>query len=239
MSEADNNAGYGRFNPFDGSSQFNVISFMIRQLLNQMNTVAVVQVLGTSNAGEVAEVGTVDVRILVNLTDGNQQSFPHDIIYKVPVFRLQGGNNAIIIDPEVGDIGLAAFADHDISSVIANKSDIIDNQTTVNPGSQRRFDFADALYFGGFLNVVPLQYLRFRIDGVELVDLNNNKITTTPNGITLQDTNGNSIDMGPSGIVIVGDVHTNGALFNNGVDVGSTHVHSGVTSGGSDTGPPI
>lgn len=37
---------------------------------------------------------------------------------------------------------------------------------------------------------------------------------------------------------IDGDVATTGALTNNGVNVGSTHTHSGVRSGGDTSGPP-
>jgi hypothetical protein len=72
----------------------------------------------------------------------------------VPYFRIQGGQNAIIVDTQVGDIGMAAFASRDISAVVANK-------TAANPGSFRRFDWADALYLGGFLGAAPTQYVQF------------------------------------------------------------------------------
>src|SRR6185312_7579436 len=68
---------------------------------------------------------------------------------------------AIILDPQVGDIGIAIFADHDISSVAANKAQ-------ANPGSWRRFSMADALYVGGLLNGVPGQYVQFSSAGIEL-----------------------------------------------------------------------
>lgn len=38
---------------------------------------------------------------------------------------------------------------------------------------------------------------------------------------------------------IIGNITTTGTLLNNGVNVGSTHVHSGVTPGGSNSGPPV
>jgi phage baseplate assembly protein V len=40
-------------------------------------------------------------------------------------------------------------------------------------------------------------------------------------------------------VTINGNVATVGTLTNNGVDVGSTHEHTGVQSGGDDTGPPV
>lgn len=39
-------------------------------------------------------------------------------------------------------------------------------------------------------------------------------------------------------VTINGNVSTTGTLTNNGKSVGSTHVHSGVQSGGSNSGPP-
>ena len=55
-----------------------------------------------------------------------------------------------LIDPTQGDIGLAIFADRDISSVRANRAQ-------ANPGSYRRFDMADGVYIGGILNGMPTQ----------------------------------------------------------------------------------
>lgn len=40
-------------------------------------------------------------------------------------------------------------------------------------------------------------------------------------------------------VTITGNVETTGTLENNGVDIGSTHVHSGVTTGASNTGAPV
>lgn len=50
---------------------------------------------------------------------------------------------------------------------------------------------------------------------------------------------GNSIEITSSGIVIVGNVTITGTLMNNGKNVGSTHTHSGVQSGPSNTGQPV
>jgi phage baseplate assembly protein gpV len=95
---------------------------------------------------------------------------PHGTIYSVPYFRLQGGANAVILDPQVGDIGIAVFAESDISSVKAAKAQ-------ANPGSARKFDMADGLYLGGFLNGTPSQYVQFSASGITLL---------SPSAVTIQ-----------------------------------------------------
>jgi hypothetical protein len=218
--------GYsGQWNPNDDTSDFNKTQFLVYQTLGLISTATLVQVKAVTNAGEVSPVGAVDVLPLVNMLDGVGNSFPHGTLYKLPYFRLQGGANAVIIDPQVNDLGIAIFADRDISSVKANKA-------AANPGSRRRFSMADGLYIGGFLNVVPNQYVRFNADGMRLIDKNGNKIEMTVSGIKLTDLSGNIINMTSSGVAITGN------LSDNGVNVGSTHVHAGVTAGVSNTAVP-
>ncbi|SUI50016.1 Uncharacterised protein [Serratia quinivorans] len=84
---------------------------------------------------------------------------PHNKIYNLPYFRLQGGVNAVVIDPVVGDIGVAIFADRDISVVKETRQ-------AGAPGSKRRNHFSDGLYVGGFLNGTPSQYLWFKNGGI-------------------------------------------------------------------------
>ncbi|WP_174892467.1 hypothetical protein [Mannheimia haemolytica] len=42
-------------------------------------------------------------------------------------------------------------------------------QSPLDPTKQTKIDYADGLYFGGFLNGVPSQYLFFKDSGIELV----------------------------------------------------------------------
>jgi hypothetical protein len=73
-----------------------------------------------------------------------------------------------VIDPVAGDIGVAIFADRDITSVIANKGQAAGGARQSNPGSFRRFSMADAVYLGGVLNITPTQWARFSAAGIEL-----------------------------------------------------------------------
>lgn len=135
---------------------------MFWQLSAKINTMTVVKVQAVTNSGGVSAVGFVDVLPLVNQLDGKGKAVPHKTVYHLPYFRLQGGADAIILDPKVGDIGMAGFCNRDISSVKSAKKQS-------NPGSYRRFDMSDGLYFGGFLNGTPEQYIAFTEDGIKVV----------------------------------------------------------------------
>jgi hypothetical protein len=154
--------GNGQMEPSDTASDFNVMSFIIQQALARTRTMVLVKVMAVTNDGDLSPVGFVDVQPLVNMLDGAGTATPHGTIFNLPYTRLQGGANAIILDPEVGDIGWAAIADRDISSVKSTRAQ-------ANPGSFRRFDLADGVYIGGILNGVPTQYVRFASDAIEFI----------------------------------------------------------------------
>ena len=141
--------------PNTGNDPYNILQFAITQMLNGINVATLVKVVAVDVAGPTSVVGTVDVQVLVQQVDGAGTPIPSDTIYEVPFFRLQGGANAVIINPTPGDVGFAVFADRDISGVQANG-------TPNPPGSRRRFDLADAIYIGGWCsNITPAQYIQF------------------------------------------------------------------------------
>lgn len=206
-------AGYkGLQTPNSGQGEFNAITFLVRQILNRVSTATLVKVVSVTNSGGVSPVGFVDTQPLVNQLDGYGNAVPHGVLHHLPYMRIQGGANAVIIDPQVGDIGIAVFADHDISSVAANKSQS-------NPGSMRRFDMADGVYIGGLLNGTPTQFVAFAAGGITI---------TSPNQITLT----------APAVQINGTVTVTGDLTAAGTSV-HTHKHGGVQSGTSQTGVPV
>jgi hypothetical protein len=151
---------------------FNAEYFMIWAILSRIATVSIVQVVGVTTAGQIGPPGLVDVRILVNLIDGAGNATPHGTIHQIPYFRLQGGTFAVILDPVIGDIGIAVFASRDISSVVSNA---IANQATpgarlvnANPGSRRMLDYADGMYLGGVLNGIPTDFVQWSAAGIAI-----------------------------------------------------------------------
>lgn len=91
-----------------GSSDFNAISFLVRQVLSVTRTTTLVQVVECTNDGGLSPVGYVDVKVLVHRLDGAGNTVDAGVIHNVPYMRVQGGANAVIIDPQVGDIGWRA-----------------------------------------------------------------------------------------------------------------------------------
>jgi hypothetical protein len=210
----------------------NNLNFVIQQALSKVQTATIVKVIACSNDGGVSPVGTVDVQILVNQISGQKVATPHVTMYGLPYLRIQGGSNAVIIDPQPGDIGIAVFASRDLTNVKSTKAQ-------ANPGSFRMHDFADGMYLGGLLNGVPSQYVQFGSGGVSIV---------SPDTITLQAPNivlqgavaqsGGNVTMAED-LTVGGDVVADltGSTFD-GIPF-ATHKHIGVTSGSSNTGGPI
>ncbi|WP_186223873.1 oxidoreductase [Burkholderia gladioli] len=157
----DDNAYLGQQDQTTDLTGFNALSFITWQILRQISGARLVKVMAVTSAGDVAPVGFVDVQPLVSQLDGWNNSVPHGTIYHLPFFRLQGGANAVIIDPQVGDIGVAIIEDRDISSAKANRG-------FANPGSKRIFDMADGLYVGGFLNGAPQQIVQMNAVGITI-----------------------------------------------------------------------
>jgi len=157
----------GQQNPGTLGSEYNVMVFVIAQLLAKMQTCTLVKVISCTNDGGLAPVGRVSVQPLV-FQVSSLQIVPHGEISDVPYQRLQGGTNAVILDPEPGDIGIAVFASRDIANVKADPQAAVANGGAT-PGSAAQFDWADGLYLGGVLNGVPAQYVRFAAGLVEIV----------------------------------------------------------------------
>jgi len=149
----------GSLSAQDLGGEFNALRYLALSLLSEMETATLVKVISCSNNGGLSPVGTVQVQPLVNLKDGHDQPVEHPQLYGIPYFRLQGGSNAVIMDPEKGDIGIAVFASRDISSVKTLKG-------LATAASDRKYDLADGLYIGGVLNGSPTQYVQFNSAGI-------------------------------------------------------------------------
>jgi hypothetical protein len=206
--------------PTSAATEEQALQFLILQRLLRVQTAIVVKVEAVTGAG-LAPVGTVDVLPLVNQVDGAGKAVPHVTLYGRPYVRWQGGANAVILDPQIGDLGLMVFASRDISGVIKSKA-------AGPPPSFRLFSYADGIYVGGMLNGTPTSYLQWLADG------------------TIKLVSPVAIDIQAPQVNITGTVNANGAVISTAGEVTDalgkvlgTHEHSGVQSGGSNTGPPV
>lgn len=214
----DNQAYSGAQDEASNSSEANALNFVVRQILGGVWVATPVQVMAVTPGG-VGSTATVDILPLVNQLDGANNATPHGTIYGVPVMRIQGGANALIIDPEVNDIGVAIFCHSDISSVVATKAQ-------ANPGSRRKFDPSDAIYLGSILGAVPAtRYILAAAGGISIV---------APDQVTIAapTINLNGAVVGNSTAVFTGDVTGAGTSLH-------THVQTDVTIGTGNSGPPL
>lgn len=205
--------------------EFNAIRFVAWQLLGLVGTVKLVKVIAVHGAGGIAVAGMVDVQPLVNQIDGQGNSTPHGTVFSLPYFRLQGGVNAIIIDPVAGDMGLAVIADRDISAVKASKKQS-------NPGSYRRFDTADGIYIGGILNAIPTQWIAFLETGISITDLNGKSLVSSSTGWAMTG------DLAVTGQVTATADITAGQGGADSVAL-QTHKHGDVQTGSGESGAPV
>lgn len=126
----------------------------------------------------------VDILPLISRKDKSGTLIENSPIYDVPIFRLQRGNSAIIMNPVPGDIGMIAICDRDTTLVRANLKE--------SPaGSSRRHSKSDAVYLGGFLNREPDQVIEFADGAINIrtsnpVNINCSSANiTAPDGVTV------------------------------------------------------
>ncbi|CAG9263986.1 Oxidoreductase [Burkholderia diffusa] len=144
-------------------SAYGQARLLVEQRLAHVRTCYLAEVVGVSQAGTVAGVGTVDVQPMVSLLDSSSNVIPHDTIRGIPYMRLQGGSNGVILDPSKGDIGLVVVCDRDISSVRSNLD-------VSAPGSLRKHDMSDSVYVATVLAATPpSQYVCFAPDHIAVV----------------------------------------------------------------------
>ena len=148
----------GMADEYTDSTPLNQLEFLIKTLTRDMST-AIPVIITATQAGDTNAAGYVDARPLVAQIDAWGNALPMAAIHHLPYFRLQSGRAAVVLDPVVGDIGLAVFAQSDCSNVKQGA-----NQT-VQPGSWRKFDQADGFYVGGFLNKSVDTSVRLAQDG--------------------------------------------------------------------------
>ncbi len=219
----------------DWSTNRSELAFLIKSMLSEVRTCLPVEVVAVTNSGTDAAIGYVDIRPLVGQLDGSGNVIDHGVIHNAPYSRLQGGSNAIILDPQVGDIGLAAFCDRDIGVVKAT-------QKTGAPGSKRRHDMSDAVYLMTIMGGIPSQYIQFNSGGISIVTPGN--VLVTAGGNASVTAIGSATITAASAIIKAGSI----VLKNAGTALYSllnatlltwlnSHVHSN-GNGGANTGAP-
>lgn len=106
----------------DGQSETGATNFVIEKMLRQVYTVLPVSVQSVEQPNPTGEVGFVDVVPLIRQVDGEGKAIAASSLYRLPFFRAQCGKNAVIVNPQPGDKGLALFSMRDVSVLKSSRS---------------------------------------------------------------------------------------------------------------------
>lgn len=227
------------------ASDYNAQLFLIEQVIKQSVCTAIpVRVDSVNRNADGSGAGTLSATPLVAQTDADGNLIAPVSLPRLPYFRYQHGTAAVICDPVPGDIGLAIFAQQDCSRVNGGTEPVV-------PGSFRSFDMSDGFYIGGFFGKKPETFVHLEQSGTVRV--------VTPVKVQIESpqielTADESVKLTAPQIYLNGQVTSGGtsgasATFTGRVDVTDdvtasgislkAHVHSGVQTGGSNTGAPV
>lgn len=186
--------------------------FIIQQLISNVHTMIPVEVVSVSvPTSTLAPIGRCSVRPLVQQVDGNNNVYGRGQIINVPYLRVQGGKNAVVLDPVVGDVGLCGFCERDISMVKRTGAEAA-------PNTRRQYSLNDAVYMFTMMSGMPEQFVHFKDSGIDIKstgDININGLIIKPNGQLVL----------ANGVIVDTHIHSQGndSAGNSQVDTGVGH----------------
>lgn len=209
----------------------------------------------------------VDVRIVQPEIDLAGNNIPMPVITNIPVSFVRCGNSHITHPINKGDTGFIVFADRDISSwVETNNRSVVDSARThsmqdsyfvpgiVGGGTNANANDVEIKYNNSTIHLRKNGDIdistptKVNINASSEVNVTTNKLTVNaPNSyfngnvfISQLLTTGGFVSNGTSGGGIAqftGSINVTDEVTASGINL-STHTHSGVQSGGSNTGQP-
>lgn len=202
--------------------------FQIEQWMKHVHTALPVRVVNVfpEVPGDVAgdKTGFVHVKLMIEQMDNDGNKIDTDIVYNLPYFRVQGGTCAVVVDPQIGDLGFAVFCERDISIFKRTRNAAL-------PESNRMFTQSDGLYVGGILNKPPKIYVHLHPEKGVIIETDEKNLTLNCGkdcGVTIKGKQTVNCDLTDhSGNIII-----DGISF---VD----HVHKDVMPGSGNTGVPV
>lgn len=193
--------------PSDFSSEGNLMAKVFQKLLGEACFIEIVQVQSVQGQ-------TCTIKPLLAKRDPSGAKIPTTPVSGIPFFRLQMGTSAIKMNPKQGDIGLLLCCDRDITNILATKA-----ESMISSGFTH--SKKDGIYLGGIelLNADPTEYIEFTGAGINIV----------ASALNIQ---------APVTMTSTLAVEGQSTLSNTSIqDVDFvSHTHSGVQSGGSNTG---
>ena len=192
------------------------------------------QAFGFQLPCRVIAVNGAIVTVNFEIDTGGEFTFP-------PVVCPIAQSTYIRLPVQVGDLGMCIAANARLGGVTGLGQGLAPLGLPFNLGALVYVPIGNADWSAVDPNAVNIN----APNGVVLRDTNNNcTVTLTPSGVTVA-IGSTSLVVASDGVTVNGkftvngDVATIGALTNNGKSVGSTHKHSGVQTGTSNTGNPV
>lgn len=204
-----------------------VLELQKRETMRQINCHQIGEIVSFNPETQTAEV---QVKMTFYLND-EIKTYP--LLLDCPCIVLGGGEGRITFPIKSGDSCLVLFNDRDIDNWYSGGQ-------TMPPRTDRYHDFSDAIALVGLHNKQN-QLTDLLADGTELkygtstIKLQDNKVSITDGTAQLVVSNG-AISITAPSLSINGAISVTGSFTVNGKDVGDAHIHSGVTSGSSNTG---
>lgn len=226
MSGAGNSNPSLQDDPASDGSMGGVMRFILRKFLQSTDDMLPATVIATDGT-----YATVRPQIRVVGTDNTLTSRAQ--IAKVPIFFIGAGGFVLSFPVKEGDMGWIKASDRDISLYLQSNAEAA-------PNSQRMHSFSDGVFIpdaarkwtvaSGESASAVLQSL----DGTVYVAVGSDHVkikapTVTVDAPTTHLTGNLNVD---GAIVATGNVTGGGKSLD-------THIHSGVTTGGGNSGPPV
>lgn len=208
------NASGFNINNLGGSAE---IEQIIYTYLAKINTGEIVEITAVDSSGD-GPVGFVSVKPLLYRIGSDNNNIELGEIHNVPYYRVQGGANAVICDPEIGDIGYCGFASRDTSLLKRARA-------PVGPNVNRFSDLSDAFLISTWSKKTAVQYIWFKGDEI-YVKATSKIILDAP-----------EVEIPNGKLTVSGLIESLTDIITKGIRL-FTHKHGGVQSGPSDTDVP-
>lgn len=226
--------------------QENNLSRIQQEIRSTVNTCLPAEVTSVENLNSDQ---TIQVRPLINEIYPDQTALQHSEIFGVPVMFPSAGGGLLSFPIEVGDTVLVVFAQRSIAEWLE------DEGGPATPNNYRKLSLTDAIAIPGLYtkmsnlspNTTDVE-LKFANTSVRIAPSGN--LTAAVSGDLLATSTGNAMISATGNvnlvsnqnvtITAVGNVDINSAsLRHNGTNIGDTHRHGGVQTGGSNTSTPV
>lgn len=242
----------------------NAVAFMVEQILKDMiNTGEVVSINSADQNSTGGPGGYATATPLVCRTDAWNNTLPPTAMHKLPFFRPQAGKAAIIMDPQPGDKAIAISMKRDSSGVAVGKNEPV--QPGSFRSFDQADNYLLNGFLGEtpeiWLELNPVSgdiSLSTKAANIDISCRESGDITvkTGSGNVTIQAGNGGEGTITLDGQVVVtrniivrdknnegqstftgGFNNTGGRVTSNGITL-ETHTHTGVQTGGGNTGSP-